>query len=89
MKTDERHPRKWMYSEILRQRPSFLTGIASIFDFAGNINRVNIPSDPDADARALALDWQAVGDAMWEAMWDFEEATGIRVLQDYVTEESE
>ncbi len=88
MKTDEKHPREWMYSEVLRQRPTFLTGLASVLDFAGNINHIDIPSDPDADARALALDWQAVGDAMWAAMGEFEEETGIRVLEDYLPEKS-
>ena len=88
MKTDERHPREWMYSEILRQRPSFLTGLASIFDFAGNINRIKIPSGPEADARALALDWQAVGDDMWAAMGQFEEETGIHILRKRQPEKS-
>lgn len=49
-----------IYSEFLRWRPSFLTGIASIFDFAGNLHRYEYDSGPDADARALASDWQAI-----------------------------
>lgn len=66
---------------ILRRRRSFLTGLASIFDFAGALQRPRrIASGPDADARAMASDWQAVGGDLWAAMGQFEKETGVRVL---------
>lgn len=69
-------------SDFLRWRPSFLTGLASIFDFAGALQRPRrIPSGPDADARALASDWQAVGGDLWAAMGQFEEETGVRITE--------
>ena len=65
-------------SDFIRRRRSFLTGFASIFDFAGNLRRRKF--GPDADARALASDWQAVGADLWAAIGQFEKETGVRVL---------
>ena len=65
-------------SGILRRRRSFLTGFASLFDFVGNLRRRKF--EPDADARAMASDWQAVGNDLWAAMGQFEKETGVRVL---------
>ena len=46
-------------------RPSFLTGIARLFDFGGTLNTYHYrPGGKDAkeaDARAIASDWEAVG----------------------------
>lgn len=88
MKTTTNRPAaRTFYSDLIRNRPSFLTGLASLWDFAGNIHRYEF--GPDADARALALDWQAVGDDLWAAMGQFEEETGIRVLENYRSRERE
>ena len=88
MKKTANRPRSpSIYSDFLRWRPSFLTGIASIFDFAGNLHRYEYDSGPDADARALASDWQAIGDDLWIAMGQFEEETGVRVLEKWTASE--
>ncbi len=86
-KTEDRPRSASIYSDFLRQRPSFLTGIASIFDFAGNLHRYEYESGPDADARALASDWQAIGGDLWIAMGQFEEETGVRVLEKWAARE--
>ena len=86
-KTEGRHRSASIYSDFLRRRPSFLTGFASIFDFAGNLHRYEYDSGPDADARALASDWQAIGDDLWIAMGQFEEETGVRVLEKWAARE--
>ena len=71
MKSVEAEPRERADSGTLRRRASFLTGLATIFDFAGNTRRT--PPDPDADARAIASDWRAVGDALRWAMGRYEQ----------------
>lgn len=86
-KTEDRPRSASIYSDFLRRRPSFLTGLASIFDFAGNLHRYEYDSGPDADARALAADWQAIGDDLWIAMGQFEEETGVRVLEKWAARE--
>jgi hypothetical protein len=56
-------------SDFLFARPSFITGIARLFDFAGTLNSYNIsPSEQIADARALHQDWKAIGDDMRAAL---------------------
>ena len=64
-------------------RQTFLTGLASIWDFAGN-NRRWAPAPADADARASEMDWQIIGQDMWDAMLLFEEETGIHVVRRYL-----
>ena len=50
-------------------RPSFWTGVASIFDFGGALNRYSVTtSGSRADALAMWADWQAVGDDMRAAL---------------------
>lgn len=83
--TKDRPAARTLYSDLIRNRPSFLTGLASLWDFAGNLHRYEF--GPDADARALALDWQAVGDDLWAAMGQFEEGTGVRVIENYRSRE--
>lgn len=80
--TKDRPAARTLYSDLIRNRPSFLTGLASLWDFAGALNRPRRSSfDPDADARALASDWRAVGSDLWAAMGQFEEETGMRVAE--------
>ena len=56
------------FSTILFARPSFLEGVARIFDFSGILSTYNTSRYPaEADARAVRADWQAVGDDLWEA----------------------
>ena len=78
MKTTMKLGARALYGNLIR-RPSFLAGFASIWDFKGNLRRRKF--GPDADAQALASDWQAVGDALWAAMEQFERGTGARVLK--------
>jgi hypothetical protein len=60
------------YSDLLFARPSFLKGIARIFDVRGELDQYNTsPSDELADCRALRSDWRAVGDDLQEAMNSF------------------
>lgn len=61
------------YSELLYARPSFLEGVARIFDFGGTLNEYNGPSSGlEADAAALWSDWAAVGEDMRAAIGAFE-----------------
>lgn len=61
------NPRGYVFwknrSDFLFARPSFLGGLARIFDLSGTLNFYNdSPSTEKADIRALAQDWKAVGD---------------------------
>ena len=43
-------------------RPSFLEGVARLFDFSGTLNHYNYSkSEDEADFRAILSDWQHVG----------------------------
>ena len=56
---------------VLRtSRPSFLTGVARIFDFGGFLNEhfEETLSDAEADYDALLRDWTAVGDDIRNAI---------------------
>ena len=59
-------------------RPSFLEGMARIFDFGGTLDyyprrSVVRKSGPEADAEALRADWEAVGQYIRDAIGQFEE----------------
>jgi len=50
-------------------KPSFGQGLGRIWDFRGRLSMYNISSTPaEADAKALASDWLAVGQDLKEAM---------------------
>lgn len=50
-------------STFLFATPSFLEGIARLVDFGGGLQEFNSSEDEaQADARATAQDWAAVGD---------------------------
>lgn len=50
-------------STFLFARPSFLEGLARIFDFGNTLTEYNRSRTPqEADARALASDWLMVGE---------------------------
>lgn len=58
-----------MQSDFLFAQPSYLSGVARIFDFGGALNEYNdLPTGEEADALALALDWAVVGDDIRAAM---------------------
>lgn len=50
------------FTDLLFARPSFLEGVARLFDFGGTLNeynRLDTPEDPDL--LALRSDWEALG----------------------------
>ena len=55
-------------------RPTFLSGLASIFDIGGTLDRYNyvrFQTPQEADAWAIANDWAVVGQDLAAAMEDF------------------
>jgi hypothetical protein len=63
-----------MYGELLYARPSFLTGVARLFDFWGLFDAYNTSPDPEtADSRAIGADWRSVGDDIRRAMRSYQE----------------
>lgn len=53
------------HSDFLFAKPSFISGIARLFDFAGTLNTYNeSPDEETADIRAFQEDWKAIGDDM-------------------------
>ena len=66
------------YRRFNYARPSFIEGMARIFDFAGALDSdptlsKRRKSGPDADAEAIRASWEAVGQYLWDAMGRFEE----------------
>jgi len=75
MRTNDAELRANMPKESLYATPSFLSGVARIFDFWGLLDRYNTsPSEHEADARALGADWRAVGDDLRAAIREYEDA---------------
>ena len=68
---------------LIYAKPSFLEGVARIFDFGGALNTYYyLPSDEDprkADARAIASDWRAVGKDIASAIGQYDNPTKTRV----------
>jgi isocitrate dehydrogenase kinase/phosphatase len=61
------------FSTILFARPSFLSGIARLFDFGGGLNEYNDMPTPDAaDALALQADWETIGQDMRDAITTYD-----------------
>ncbi len=61
---------------LLLARPSFLEGIARLFDFGNTLsqyyfNEPDVLTPQEADALAIYSDWQAVGDDMREVMMEY------------------
>lgn len=57
------------FSTFLFSSPSFYEGIARLVDFGGMLNSYNFSPTPEqADAVAMASDWQAVGTDIEAAM---------------------
>ena len=61
--------------------PTWTEGVGRLVDFGGFLSQYNTSStDDEADARALALDWLAVGSDLRRAMRIFAENEGLIVL---------
>ena len=63
-------------SDLMFARPSFIEGVARIFDFGGTLNEYNydqFSSGAEADAAAIASDWAAIWQDLGEAMGQWEE----------------
>jgi len=61
-----------MHTDVLYSRPSWLTGVARLFDFWGLFDSYNTSkSEQLADSRALAADWMAVGADLQHSMDTF------------------
>lgn len=76
------YPFPMSHSVYLFARPSVLSGFARTFDIGGTFDSFNESATPrDADTRALAHDWMAVGDdlraaaAAWAAEYGIEPAS--------------
>ncbi len=90
--TDERHaselgtgvvrPKHRGRSDILCcYRPSFVEGMARIFDFFGHMPvRRCRDSSPQATWDALYGDWETIGADLWKATRDFEADLNLNVL---------
>lgn len=53
--------RQYQFTTFMYAIPSFVEGIARLFDFAGSMTEYNTsPSPDDADRRALAADVMAI-----------------------------
>ena len=62
-----------MSTDFLFAQPSYLSGLASMFDFAGALGEYNTaPTGEEADARALTMDWRAIADDYRAAFAAFE-----------------
>ena len=60
-------------TDYLYARPSFLSGVARLFDFFGLFTRYNFSrTEEEADAKALYSDWRAIGQDLALAMRRFE-----------------
>jgi hypothetical protein len=68
--------------------PSFLEGVARLFDFAGSLNVYQCADSPDqADFKAISSDWMVVGGDFRKAIQDIQDQEEI-ILSDSVVEEA-
>ena len=66
--------RKESYTYTLFARPSFIEGVARIWDFGNGLNRYNASdSEKEADAKALYADWLMVGEDIKKGMEVYEQ----------------
>ncbi|MEK7064899.1 MAG: hypothetical protein AAB963_00465 [Patescibacteria group bacterium] len=67
------------YSTYLVSKSSVLTGVGQIFDFAGSYQDYNASeTEEEADAKAIFLDWLAVGSDLRHALNNFESERNIK-----------
>ena len=66
---------------LIYAKPSFLEGVARLFDFGGTLNTyylVSSDEDPrEVDARAIASDWEAVGRDMSSAIGQYDTSSEL------------
>lgn len=63
------------FTSFLFARPSFLEGVARLFDFGNTLQVYNVSHDEiEADYSALAADWHAVGADLMRAVQEFTQA---------------
>lgn len=63
-------------SDFLFARPSFLKGIGSVLNIGATGNIYNSSkSATKADSRAIASDWQTIGNDMREALDEYKKET--------------
>lgn len=68
--------------------PSFLEGVARLFDFTGSLNVYQCSDSPEqADFKAISSDWIVVGDDFRKAIKDLQGKEKI-ILPDSVVEEA-
>ena len=71
------------YSDFLYARPSFLEGVARIFDFGGTLNEYNdSPTGQEADTAAIRSDWEAIGQDMRAAIEAFRREEADALMSD-------
>ncbi|HLG68250.1 MAG TPA: hypothetical protein VKV36_10325 [Acidimicrobiales bacterium] len=59
-------------STFLFAVPTWQEGIGRLVDFGNALTQYNVTNPPsDADVRATAQDWLAVGDELWNALASF------------------
>lgn len=60
---------KKIKSDFLFAQPSFVSGVARVFDLWGQLDEYNRSESPsEADAKAIAADWFVVGQDIAEAI---------------------
>lgn len=56
-------------------RPSFVEGMARLFDFSGSLQTYNgHESGEQADYEAIKQDWQVIGDDIYKSIDNYEQA---------------
>ena len=58
--------------KVFKLKKSFLSGIASIINVAGNHYRFDTYKTQNNDEKALASDWNNVGDSLYKALLSFD-----------------
>lgn len=67
------------YTSMLFARPSFLEGMARLFDFGNTLQVYNVSHDEaEADCAAIAADWHAIGEDMMRAVHEITQANSVR-----------
>lgn len=65
-------------SDFLYARPTFWEGVGRAMDISGATSQYNQSETGEiADRIALAADWRAVGQDLWQAMSDFATENGL------------
>ena len=59
-------------TKVFKLKKSFLSGIASIMNVAGNHYRFDKYQSQNNDENALASDWNNVGDSLYKALLNFD-----------------